>query len=145
MMQFPPTLLLHHHVSTVHVIAVMTGLNCGLDVICHRAIEPDSTGQHARTYPTEEACVAARDRFLAQHNPTHELDLKCVPDGSALSYVKNDRSGFLFDGAAPRSFRGQPPSTKVELPKRYSLWSVAGQCPDLLLERHVYSPRLVSS
>jgi hypothetical protein len=90
MMQFRPALLLQHHVSTVYVIAVMTSLNCGVDVICHRAIEPDSTGQQAQTYPTEEACIAARDRFLAQHDATHELDLKCVPEEAALPYVKND-------------------------------------------------------
>lgn len=90
MIQYRSAQLLRYHVNTVYVIAVMTSLNCGVDVICHRAIEPDSTGQHARTYPPEEACVAARDRFLAQHDPTHELDLKCVPDESALSYVKND-------------------------------------------------------
>jgi hypothetical protein len=38
-------------VNTVFVIAVMTSLNCGVDVLCLRAIEPDSTGQHAKTYP----------------------------------------------------------------------------------------------
>jgi hypothetical protein len=58
-------------------------------VICHRAIEPDSTGQHARTYPTEEACVDALNRFRAQHDATHQLDLKCIPEESVLPYVKN--------------------------------------------------------
>jgi hypothetical protein len=42
-------------VKTLYVIAVMTSLNCGVDVICFRAVEPDSTGQHAKTYPTKEA------------------------------------------------------------------------------------------
>jgi hypothetical protein len=78
-----------HHVNTVYVIAVITSLNCGVDVICHRAIEPDSTGQHARTYPTEEACIDALNRFRAQHDATHQLDLKCIPEESALPYVKN--------------------------------------------------------
>jgi hypothetical protein len=129
----------------------MTSLNCGVDVICHRAVEPDSTRQHARTYPTEEACVDARDRFLAQHDPAHELDLKCVPDGSALSYVKNNRSGFLFEGAPlvplvdVTRAGGQPSITRVEIPKRYSGCSVAGSRPHLLLERHAYLAMLVSS
>jgi hypothetical protein len=38
--------------NTVYVIAVMTSLNCRVDVICLRAVEPDSTGQRAQTYPT---------------------------------------------------------------------------------------------
>jgi hypothetical protein len=73
-------------VNTVYVLALVTSINCGADVICHRAVEPDPTGQHAQTYPAEEACIAARDRFLAQRDPTHQLDLKCVPEESALRY-----------------------------------------------------------
>jgi hypothetical protein len=89
MIRYPPALLPRHHVNTVYVIAVITSFNCGVDVICHRAIEPDSTGQHARTYPTEEACIDARNRFRAQHDATHQLDLKCIPEESALPYVTN--------------------------------------------------------
>jgi len=33
-----------HHVTTVYIIAVMTSLNCGVDLLCQRAVEPDSTG-----------------------------------------------------------------------------------------------------
>jgi hypothetical protein len=40
--------------NTAYVIAVVTSLNCGGDVLCLRAVEPDSTGQQAQTYPTEE-------------------------------------------------------------------------------------------
>jgi hypothetical protein len=89
MMHFLPALLLRQHVNTVYVIAVMTSLNCGVDVICHRAIEPDSTGQHAQTYPTEEVCIDALNRFRAQHDATHQLDLRCIPEESALPFVKN--------------------------------------------------------
>jgi len=42
----------------------MTSLNCGVDVL--RAVEPDSTGQHAQTYNTEDDCIAARDRLIAK-------------------------------------------------------------------------------
>jgi hypothetical protein len=64
----------------------MTSLNCGVDVLCLRAVENDSTGQRARTYPTEDACIAARDRLLIQHDAAHRLALKCVPERSALPY-----------------------------------------------------------
>jgi hypothetical protein len=90
MMQLPPALFLCHHVNTVYIIAVMTSLNCGVDVLCFRAVEPDSSG-HARTYDTEDACVAARKRLKAQHAAMRESTLKCVRTrGSALPYVKND-------------------------------------------------------
>jgi hypothetical protein len=88
MMQHPPALLLRHHVNTVYVIAVVTSLNCGADVLCFRAVEPDSTG-HARTYDTENACTSALNRFRAQHDPAHQLDLKCMPAESALPNAKN--------------------------------------------------------
>jgi hypothetical protein len=87
-MQFPPTLCSCATVNTVYVIAVMTSLNCGADVICHRAIEPDSTGRHAQTYPTEEACIDALNRFRARQDATRQLDLKCIPEESALASVK---------------------------------------------------------
>jgi len=90
MMQPHHALHPRHHVNTVYVIAVMTGLNCGVDVICHRAIEPDSTGQHAQTYPTGDACIDRINRLRAQNDATHQLDLKCVPEEAALPYVKND-------------------------------------------------------
>jgi hypothetical protein len=50
-----------------YVIAVMTSLSCGLDVLCFRAIEPDSTGEHAQIYPSLDACIAARDRMTKAH------------------------------------------------------------------------------
>jgi hypothetical protein len=76
-------------VSTVYVIAVMTGFNCGVDVLCLRAVEPDSTGEHAQTYSTQHACIAARDRLMekAQRDATHQLALQCVPEDSALAYT----------------------------------------------------------
>src|SRR5215469_1255499 len=43
MMQPLPALFLCHHVNTVSIIAVMTSLNCGVDVLCFRAVEPDSS------------------------------------------------------------------------------------------------------
>jgi hypothetical protein len=74
-----------HPVNTVYVIAVVTSLNCGVDVLCLRAVEPDSTG-HTQTYPTQEACTAALHRLMLK--ATHQLDLRCVPQDSALPYVK---------------------------------------------------------
>ena len=59
-------------------------------MICHRAIEPDSTGQHAQTYDTEDACIDALNRFRAQQDAARQLDLNCVPEEAALPYVKND-------------------------------------------------------
>jgi hypothetical protein len=55
----------------------MSSLNCGVDVICLRAVKPDSTGQHAQTYPTLDACIAARDRLL----PGARLDPERRPAG----------------------------------------------------------------
>jgi len=49
-----------HAVNTLYVIAVMTSPNCGVEVLCLRAVEPDSTGEHAQTCPTLDACIAAR-------------------------------------------------------------------------------------
>jgi hypothetical protein len=73
-------------VNTAYVIAVMTSLNCGVDVLCLRAVEPNSTGEHAQTYPTLDLCIAARDRLLAQRDATDQLALRCVPEDSALPY-----------------------------------------------------------
>ena len=50
--------------NAAYVIAVMTSLNCGIDVLCLRAVESDSTGQHAQTYSTGDACIAAPRSFL---------------------------------------------------------------------------------
>ena len=71
---------MRHEVSTVYVIAVMSSLNCGVDVLCLRAVEPDLR------YYTRDACIAALNRFMAkaQHDATHQLDLRCVPADSAL-------------------------------------------------------------
>jgi hypothetical protein len=41
---------MRHHVDTVYIIAVLTSLNCGVEVLCLRAVEPDVTGEHARIY-----------------------------------------------------------------------------------------------
>jgi hypothetical protein len=73
-------------VNTVYVIAVMTSLNCGGEVLCLRATEPDSTGQHAQTYPTQEVCTAALHSLMLK--ATHQLDLRCVPEDAALPYAK---------------------------------------------------------
>jgi hypothetical protein len=72
-------------VNTVYVIAVMTSLNCGVDVLCLRAVEPDSA-----IYVTLDICLAARDRLVVQNDALRELRLKCVPKSSAMPYAKND-------------------------------------------------------
>jgi len=74
--------------NTVYVIVVMTSLNCGVDVLCLRAVEPDSTGEHAQTYSTLDACIAALNRLQAkaQQDAKDQLDLRCVPAKSALPY-----------------------------------------------------------
>ena len=65
--------------NTVYVIAVMTRLNCGVDVLCLRAVEPDLR------YYTSDACIARLNRFMAKVR--HDgLDLRCVPADSALPY-----------------------------------------------------------
>jgi hypothetical protein len=84
-------------VNTVYVIAVVTSLNCGVDVLCLRAIEPDPTGEHAQTYSTMHDCIAALHILWAkaQHEARHQLDLRCVLEGSAraqLSPTSNDET-----------------------------------------------------
>jgi hypothetical protein len=74
--------------TTLYVLALMTSINCGVDVICLRSVEADATGRHAQTYSTEEACTAARDRFSGQHDATHHLNLRCVPENVAVPYDK---------------------------------------------------------
>ena len=76
------------HVNTLYVIAVITRLGCGVNVLCPRAIEPDATGQHARTYPTLNDCIAALSRLAAkaQQEAKHQVDWRCVPEKSALPY-----------------------------------------------------------
>jgi hypothetical protein len=67
----------------------MTSLNCGVEVLCLRPVEPDSTGEHAQTYSIKDDRIAARDRLLAQAQDTpHPLDLRCVPEDSALPHIK---------------------------------------------------------
>jgi hypothetical protein len=75
--------------NTTYVIAVITSLGCGVNVLCLRAIEPDGTGQHAQTYPTPNDCIAALKRLMAevQQEAKHQLDWRCVPEKSALPYV----------------------------------------------------------
>jgi hypothetical protein len=66
-------------VKTVYVIAVMTRLNCGVDVLCLRSVEPNLR------YYTSDACIAALNRFMAKAR--HDgLDLRCVPADAALPY-----------------------------------------------------------
>jgi hypothetical protein len=75
--------------NTAYVIAVITSLGCGVNVLCPRAIEPDATGQHARTYPTLNDCIAALSRLAAkaQQEAKYQLDVRCAPQGSALPYM----------------------------------------------------------
>jgi hypothetical protein len=69
-------------VNTVYVIAVMSSLNCGIDVLCLRAVEPDLR------YYTQDACAASLSRLMAnaRHDATHQLDWRCVPADSARPY-----------------------------------------------------------
>jgi hypothetical protein len=73
-------------VNTAYVIAVMTSLNCGGEVLCLQAVEPDPTGQHAQTYSTKEACMAALHSFTSK--AAHQRDLRCVHEDSALPFAK---------------------------------------------------------
>jgi hypothetical protein len=59
-------------------------------VLCLRAVEPDSTGEHAQTYSTPDAWIAALHSLLAkaQQKAPHQLDLRDVPQDSARPYVK---------------------------------------------------------
>ena len=66
--------------NTAYVTAVITSLGCGVNVLCLRAIEADSTGQRARTYPPPNDCVGA------QQEAKHQLDVRCA-EGSALPYM----------------------------------------------------------
>ena len=74
--------------NTPYVIAVITSLNCAVEVLCLRAIEPDSTDKHARTYNynTANDCVAALNRFVAkaQRDAMFIPALRGVPEKSAL-------------------------------------------------------------
>jgi hypothetical protein len=76
--------------NAVYVIALMTSLGCGADVLCYRAVDPDSTGQHAQTYSTLDACIAVRDQLIDkdQRDTGRQSALRCVPENSALPYVK---------------------------------------------------------
>jgi hypothetical protein len=77
------------HMNTLYVIAVITSMGCGVNVLCLRAIEPDATGQQAQTYPTPNDCIAALNRLVAkaQRDATRQLDWRCVPEKSALPYL----------------------------------------------------------
>ena len=68
--------------NAVYVIAVTSSINCGVDVLCLRAVEPDLR------YYTQNACIAALNRLMtkAKHDTTHQLDWRCVPVDSALPY-----------------------------------------------------------
>ena len=49
--------------NTIYLIAVVSSLNCGVEVLCLRAVERDSPGEHAQTYSTVDDCIAARNRL----------------------------------------------------------------------------------
>ena len=68
--------------NTVYLIAVMSSLNCGVDVLCFRAVEPDLR------YYTQDDCIASLNRLMvkAKHDSTHQLDWRCVPADSAVPY-----------------------------------------------------------
>ena len=68
--------------NTVYVIAVMSSLNCGVDVLCLRAVEPDLR------YYSQDACTASLSRLMAKakRDATHQLDWRCVPADSARPY-----------------------------------------------------------
>ena len=67
-----------HRVNTVYVIAVISSINCGVDVLCLRAVEPDLR------YYTQDACIVSLNRLIARakHDTTHQLDWRCVPADS---------------------------------------------------------------
>jgi len=69
-------------VNTVYVIAVMSSLNSGIDVLCLRAVEPELR------YYTQDACTPSLSRLMAnaRHGATHQLDWRCVPADSARPY-----------------------------------------------------------
>ena len=78
-------------VNTAYVIAVITSLNFWVEVLCFRAVEPDSTGARAYTYPTSNDCIAALKRLAkAQHDNMHQMDLRCVSEKSALPYIARE-------------------------------------------------------
>jgi hypothetical protein len=70
---------MRHQVNTVYIIAVVSSLNCGVDVLCLRAVEPDVR------YYTQDACTASLSRLMAKakQNATHQLDWRCVPADQA--------------------------------------------------------------
>jgi hypothetical protein len=69
-------------VHTVYVIAVISSIDCGIDIPCLRAVEPDLR------YYTQDACIAALNNLIAEakHDTTHQLDWRCAPADSALPY-----------------------------------------------------------
>jgi hypothetical protein len=64
--------------NSVYLIAVMSSLNCGVDVLCYRAVEPD----------LRDDCITSLNRLMAKakHDATHQLDWRCVPADSAVPY-----------------------------------------------------------
>ena len=49
--------------DTLYAIAAMTSLNCGVEVLCLRAVERDSPDEHAQTHSTVDDYIAARNRL----------------------------------------------------------------------------------
>jgi hypothetical protein len=68
-------------VTTVYVIAVISSINCGVDVLCLRAAEPDLR------YYAQDACIAALNRLIAtaKHDTTRQLNWRCVPADTAIA------------------------------------------------------------
>jgi len=65
-------------VNTIYLIAVVSSLNCGVEVLCFRAVEPDLR------YYTQGDCIASLNRLMAKAK--HDSDWRCVPADSAHPY-----------------------------------------------------------
>jgi hypothetical protein len=53
-----------HRVNTVDAIAVISSTNCGVDVLCLRAVEPDLR------YYTQDACIVSLNRLITRLTTT---------------------------------------------------------------------------
>jgi len=114
--------------NPAYVIAVITSLGCGVNVLCLRAIEHDATGQHTQTYPTPNECVAALNRLMAkaQHDATRQLDWRCQQRGKCgvtlRAQVRRPSLGMLAEGGAllRRMARLGPTNVSRETVHRHS-------------------------
>ena len=68
--------------NTIYLIAVVSSLNCGVEVLCFRAVEP------ALRYYTQADCIASLNRLMAnaKHDSAHQMDWRCVPADAARPY-----------------------------------------------------------